>query len=192
MFTNEKSFLFKTKQELYETDVCLAELVVRLPKPHEDIRTPTPKTLPTFVSEGKLKSSTHYFLLILLLGLLTPTLFRDIATSLNGDEWRRLARRLGLTRIRIEAIEHDHQADAPYYMLLAWFKRVPRSTDKVAILVHGLMNINRWDLAQDIQTMKDEKRQELKASSRGKRRTMNLFEKFSLRCRSIESISYTI
>jgi len=54
-------------------------------------------------------------------------------------------------------------------MLLAWFKRVPRSTDKVSLLINALMNINRWDLAQDLQTMKDEKRQELKTSSRGKK-----------------------
>jgi hypothetical protein len=51
-------------------------------------------------------------------------------------------------------------------MLLAWFKRVPRSTDKVLLLIHALTNINRWDLAQDLQTMKDEKRQELKTSSK--------------------------
>lgn len=49
-----------------------------------------------------------------------------MSSSLNGDEWRRLARRLGMTRIRVEAIEHDYHEDAPYYMLLTWFKRVPR------------------------------------------------------------------
>jgi hypothetical protein len=75
-----------------------------------------------------------------------------------------------MTRIRIEAIECDYHDDAPYYMLLTWFKRVPRSADKVLLLIHALMNINRWDLAQDLQTMKDEKRQELKTSSKdGKR-----------------------
>ncbi len=79
-------------------------------------------------------------------------------------------------------------------MLLAWFKRVPRSTDKVSLLIHGLMNINRLDLAQDLQTMKDERRQELKISSRGTKRKKNeSFEKFAFFfSRSIESISYTI
>jgi len=38
---------------LHETDVCLVELVIRLPKPQEEIRTLTPKILPTFTSEGK-------------------------------------------------------------------------------------------------------------------------------------------
>ena len=66
----------------------------------------------------------------------------------------------------MEAIEHDYHDDAPYYMLFAWFKRVPRSTDKVLILIHALMNINRWDLAQDLQSMKEDKRQELKTLSK--------------------------
>jgi len=48
-----KIIIFKVKQEWHETDVCLAELVIRLPKPQEEIRTPTPKVLPTFTSEGK-------------------------------------------------------------------------------------------------------------------------------------------
>ena len=146
---NISSFLIQVKQEWYETDVCLAELTIRLPKAPEPSRTPTPKLLPTFTGEG----------------ILTPALFRDISNSLLGDEWRWLARRLGLTRIRIEAIERDNHEDAPYYMLLAWFKRVPRSTDKVPLLIQGLMNINRWDLAQDLQNYKDEKRQELKTFS---------------------------
>ena len=99
-------------------------------------------------------------------GILTPTLFRDISASLHGEEWRWLARRLGMTRIRIEAIEHDHHEDAAYHMLLAWFKRVPRSTDKLVLLINALMNINRWDLAQDLQAIKDDKRQEQKTSSK--------------------------
>jgi hypothetical protein len=81
-----------------------------------------------------------------------------MSASLNGEEWRKLGRRLGMTRIRIEAIEHDYHDDAPYYMLVAWFKRVPRSSDKVSLLTHALININRWDLAQDLQSFKDDKR----------------------------------
>ncbi|CAF1134856.1 unnamed protein product [Adineta steineri] len=138
------------KQEWHDVDVCLAELVVRLPKQTEETGIPTNKTLPTFTVEG----------------IITPALFRDISASLHGDEWRWLARRLGMTRIRIEAIEHDHHDDASYYMLFAWFKRVPRSTDKVSLLINALVNINRWDLAQDLQAIKDEKRQEQKTSSK--------------------------
>ena len=95
-----------------------------------------------------------------------------MSTSLNGDEWRKLARRLGMTRIRIEAIEHDYHDDAPYYMLLAWFKRVPRSSDKVPLLTHALININRWDLAQDLQAIKDDKRTEQRTLSKDGRRNL--------------------
>ena len=82
--------------------------------------------------------------------------------SFVGDEWRRLARRLGMSRIRIEAIEHDYHEDAPYYMLFTWFKRVPRSADKVSQLIQGLISINRWDLAQDLNSIKEDKRSELR------------------------------
>ncbi|CAF1259707.1 unnamed protein product [Rotaria sordida] len=138
------------KQEWQDSDICLAELLITLPKPPTELRTPIQKSLTTFTGEG----------------ILTPTLFRDMSTSLVGDEWRRLARRLGMTRIRIEAIEHDYHEDAPYYMLLTWFKRVPRSSDKVLLLIHGLININRWDLAQDLQSIKDDKRFEQGTSSK--------------------------
>lgn len=105
-------------------------------------------------------SSFQQYFSFPLSGVLTPTLFRDMSASLNGDEWRKLGRRLNITRIRIEAIEHDYHDDAPYYMLVAWFKRVPRSSDKVLILTQALININRWDLAQDLQSIKDDKRME--------------------------------
>ncbi|UJR26493.1 hypothetical protein I4U23_007820 [Adineta vaga] len=148
--TDKKKQQTEVKQEWHEVDVCLAELAIRLPKPHEETRAITPKTSAAFSPEG----------------ILTPALFRDIAASLHGDEWRALARRLGITRIRIEAIEHDHRDEASYYMLFAWFKRVSRSADKVALLINALTNINRWDLAQDLQAMQDEKRQTQKKFSK--------------------------
>ncbi|CAF3790122.1 unnamed protein product [Rotaria sordida] len=146
----KKQQLDIVKQDWYETDICIAELVIRLPKPREGIRVPTPKTSTTFTSEG----------------ILTPILFHEISASLYDDEWRRLARRLGMTRIRIEAIEHEYQDEAPYYMLLTWFKRAPRSVDKDLLLIHGLMNINRWDIAQELQSMKEAKSQEQITSSK--------------------------
>ena len=99
-------------------------------------------------------------------GILTPALFRDMSANLVGDEWRRLGRRLGMTRIRIESIDRDHHDDASYYMLLTWFKRVPRSSDKVSLLIHALISINRWDLAQDLQSLKDDKRAEQRSYSK--------------------------
>lgn len=127
------------------------------------------------------------------LGILTPTLFHGISTNLVGNEWRRLARRLGITRIRIEAIERDYPDDTAYYMLLTWFKRVPRSADKALLLIHGLMNINRWDLAQDLQNMKDEKRQELKSSSKDGKENFETQKKTDFfSSRSIKIISVSI
>lgn len=104
--------------------------------------------------------------MLLVLGILTPTLFRDLSTSLTGDEWRRLARRLGMTRIRIEAVEHDYHTDAPYYMLLTWFKRVSRASDKVLLLIHALKTINRKDLAQDLQSIKEDRRYDQQTMSK--------------------------
>jgi len=89
-----------------------------------------------------------------------------MSASLVGDEWRWLARCLGMTCVRVEAIEHDYQDDAPYHMLVTWFKRVPRSCDKVLTLTHALMNINRWDLAQELQSIKDDKHYEQRAFSK--------------------------
>ena len=99
-------------------------------------------------------------------GILTSALFRDIATSLADGEWRWLANCLGMTRMRIEAIERDYRYDAPYYMLLTWFKRVSRSSDKIAALTHALVNIKRWDLAQELQTIKNTKRLDQSALSK--------------------------
>ena len=93
-------------------------------------------------------------------GILTPALFREISGNLTNEQWRTLARRLGMTQIRVEAIEHDYPDDTCYFMLLAWFKRVPRSADKVNILIQALIAINRWNLAQMLQNLRDEKRQE--------------------------------
>ena len=71
-----------------------------------------------------------------------------------------------MTRIRIEAIEHDYHTDAPYYMLLTWFKRVSRASDKVVLLIHGLKTINRKDLAQDLQSIKEDRRYEQQTVSK--------------------------
>jgi hypothetical protein len=104
-----------------------------------------------------------------------------MSASFVGDEWRRVARRLGMTRIRIEAIEHDYREDAPYYMLFAWFKRVPRSSDKVLFLIQALISINRWDLAQDLQSIKEDKRSEQRTIPKdGKIRIIFFFSNSSL------------
>ncbi|CAF1395614.1 unnamed protein product [Adineta ricciae] len=173
-YNNTFFFLhFKAKQEWHEVDVCLVELPIRLPKAHEETRLISAKTSTTFVAEGtEFVFSTFSQIPHTSIGILTPALFRDIAVNLHGDEWRTLGRRLGITRIRIEAIEHDHRDEAAYYMLVTWFKRVSRSADKVVLLINGLTNINRWDLAQDLQAIRDERRQAQKISSKDEQLTL--------------------
>ncbi|CAF0743578.1 unnamed protein product [Adineta steineri] len=147
----KKQQIDTVKQESsHENESCLAEILVSLPKVSKEVRIPIEKTLSTFTGEG----------------ILTSSLFRDMSASLVGDEWRWLASCLGMTNIRIEAIEHDYHNDAPYYMLLTWFKRVPRSSDKLLTLTHALVSINRWDLAQELQTIKDEQRHEQRTLSK--------------------------
>ena len=137
-----------------------------------------------------------FIISIVFQGILTPTLLHDIAMSLNGDEWRRLARRLGLTRMRIEAIERDFTEETAFHMLVTWFKRVSRSADKVSLIIHGLTNINRLDLVNELQRLKEERRQELKHSAKDgliKEILFFFFEEFDwvffVSCRSIEIIS---
>jgi hypothetical protein len=89
-----------------------------------------------------------------------------MSASLVGNEWRWLGARLGMTRMRLDAIERDYHEEAPYYMLLTWFKRVPRSSDKVLALTHGLVNINRRDLAQELQVIQKTKRSEQRPSTK--------------------------
>ena len=100
----------------------------------------------------------HHCSLDRLSGILTPAVFRDIASGLSSNERRRLAYRLGITQVRIEAIEHSDPADASYQILLAWYKRVSRSADNVAILMQALRSVHRSDLVQMLQSAKDERR----------------------------------
>lgn len=100
-----------------------------------------------------------------LLGILTPLIFHEIAASLTGNEWRRLARRLGMSKIRIEAIGQEYKDDPGYYMLLTWFKRAPHSVDKDLLLINALTSIKRWDIGQELEFMKEAKRQEKRTSS---------------------------
>jgi hypothetical protein len=118
------------------------------------------------VKVNEIYSFDNHFIHLFTSGILTPILFRDMSASLVDNEWRWLARCLGMTCVRVEAIEHDYQDDAPYHMLVTWFKRVPRSCDKVLTLTHALMNINRWDLAQELQSIKDDKHYEQRAFSK--------------------------
>ena len=48
-------YFFEVKSEWQDTDICLAELLITLPKQREEVSKPIPKTLTTFTSEGTSK-----------------------------------------------------------------------------------------------------------------------------------------
>jgi len=59
-----RNIIDKKKQQLeniHETDICLAELLVSLPKISEEIPKPIQKALTTFTSEGKKERKTKVF-----------------------------------------------------------------------------------------------------------------------------------
>ena len=157
----------KTKQDWHETEICLAELVIRLPKDNDAMPTPIAKTPVTLTNDGKRETNdgVRHLSLGRLSGILSPEVFRDIASGLSSSERRRLAYRLGMTQVRIEAIEHDYPADASYQILLAWYKRVSRSADNVAILMQALRSLHRLDLVQTLQSAKDERRRKQPVSA---------------------------
>jgi hypothetical protein len=49
----KRIFFRKVKQEWQEVDICLAEILVTLPKPPEENRIPVQKILTPFTAEGK-------------------------------------------------------------------------------------------------------------------------------------------
>ncbi|XP_021350911.1 death domain-containing protein 1-like [Mizuhopecten yessoensis] len=84
-------------------------------------------------------------------------LIRDLARDM-GDEWKRVAQLLNVSRARIQAILRNVQIsdkseeDARYEMLLNWLKKMPKSTDKVAVLSSALVKGGRADLAEDVRS----------------------------------------
>ena len=63
-------------------------------------------------------------------------LMRHLAADM-GDEWRKVAMTLNISRARIQAILRNTQIsdstdeDARYQMLITWLKKMPKSIDKV-------------------------------------------------------------
>lgn len=84
-------------------------------------------------------------------------LIRDLARDM-GDEWKKVAHSLNVSRARIQAIMRNVQVsdrseeDARYEMLLNWLKKMPKSTDKVAVLSNALLKGGRADLAEDVRS----------------------------------------
>ncbi|XP_060082127.1 death domain-containing protein 1-like [Ylistrum balloti] len=84
-------------------------------------------------------------------------LIRDLARDM-GDEWKKIGHLLNVSRARIQAIIRNvavsdrSEEDARYEMLLNWLKKMPKSTDKVAVLSSALVKGGRADLAEDVRS----------------------------------------
>lgn len=87
-------------------------------------------------------------------------LMRHLAADM-GDEWRKVAMTLNISRARIQAILRNTQIgesteeDARYQMLITWLKKMPKSIDKVTVLTNAFMKNGRPDLAEQVR-IKDE------------------------------------
>ncbi|XP_038062863.1 uncharacterized protein LOC119733351 isoform X2 [Patiria miniata] len=70
-----------------------------------------------------------------------------------GSEWRQLARHLGLSAAEIERIVMDDPGHTPnqiFNMLVKWRHQQSTSTDQRDVLDTALMEIGRWDIAEDL------------------------------------------
>lgn len=67
---------------------------------------------------------------------INENLMRYLAVEM-GEEWRRLAQILNVSRARMQAILRNIQIsdgteeDARYEMLMSWLKKMPKAVDKV-------------------------------------------------------------
>ncbi|CAG2186402.1 unnamed protein product [Mytilus edulis] len=87
---------------------------------------------------------------------INENLMRYLAVEM-GEEWRRLAQILNVSRARMQAILRNIQIsdgteeDARYEMLMSWLKKMPKAVDKVSTLNGALMRCGRDDLTEEIQ-----------------------------------------
>lgn len=87
---------------------------------------------------------------------INENLIRYLAVEM-GDEWRRVAQNLNVSRARIQAILRNIQIsdgteeEARYEMLMSWLKKMPKAVDKVSTLGGALLRCGREDLADELQ-----------------------------------------
>lgn len=78
---------------------------------------------------------------------INENLMRFLAEQM-GDEWKKVAQNLNVSRARIQAILRNTQIcdgteeDARYEMLMSWLKKMPKAVDKVYLDMLMEMNIN--------------------------------------------------
>ncbi|KAK3095023.1 hypothetical protein FSP39_009314 [Pinctada imbricata] len=124
----------------------LCEISVSIPKYHIE-----PSPVPVF-APVTIKNTTDP---------VNDDLMRYLAMEM-GDEWRKVAQTLNVSRARIQAIIRNSQIkdatdeDMRYEMLMTWLKKMPKSIDKVTVLVNALMRNGRGDLAEDLRNKDQE------------------------------------
>ena len=88
-----------------------------------------------------------------------------------GDEWKRVAQYLNVKRVRVQAIVRNNVNNdietTIYEMLLTWLKRVPKSANKVDMLVNALIASGRLDLGEVIRDREHDYRREQSLSATG-------------------------
>lgn len=133
----------------------LCDLTLKIPKYHTDTA-PTPIRAPI-----NLRSNLS----------MDQSLLQEIAAGL-GDEWRRLASRLQVQHVRVQAILRvvqggpDSEEQAKYEMLMTWLKRSPQAADKTAILANALTYVGRYDLADMVRPGVDLEQKRSRRSTR--------------------------
>ncbi|KAK7479539.1 hypothetical protein BaRGS_00029256, partial [Batillaria attramentaria] len=118
----------------------LCDVMIKIPKYHVE-PLPTPKRAPVILHASD--------------SVVDQETLKTLAAEL-GDEWRRLANRLQVQRVRIQAIlrlvqgGQGTEEQAKYEMLMTWLKRSPQAADKTTILASALRSVGRMDLADHL------------------------------------------
>lgn len=117
----------------------LCEMMLKIPKYHvEPVPLPKRAPLTLHTADSPVNQDT----------------LRRLAADL-GQEWLRLANKLHVQRVRIQAIlrmqsGQGTEEQAKYDMLMTWLKRSPQAADKAAILASALKSVGRVDLAEQL------------------------------------------
>ncbi|XP_078328192.1 death domain-containing protein 1-like [Crassostrea virginica] len=134
---------FCVRREKKKTLLC--EIPITIPKYHVE-PSPVPLQAPVVIRNDS--------------DPVNDDLMRHLAADM-GDEWRKVAMTLNISRARIQAILRNTQIsdstdeDARYQMLITWLKKMPKSIDKVTVLTNAFMKNGRPDLAEQVR-IKDE------------------------------------
>ncbi|XP_061190143.1 death domain-containing protein 1-like [Saccostrea echinata] len=134
---------FCVRKEKRKTLLC--EIPITIPKYHVE-PSPVPVQAPVVIRNDS--------------DAVNDNLMRQLAAEM-GDEWRKVASTLNISKARIQAIIRNAQItdatdeDARFQMLMTWLKKMPKSIDKVTVLTNAFMKNGRPDLAEQVR-IKDE------------------------------------